>query len=301
MEEKKNTKFIVIIVILVVLLSCCIGYIVYDNFIKEDEVVDNNQNNNNDNKDNQDTEQNNEADDEIQLPEEDKEVASLGRDLFARTNKHIYSADNTYILYQPEDLTYDNLDNKDKLALAYNLIPNEEKNIDSSAYTNSSCYDGGYICPAERVSRDLFEEYYHKMFGLDKNVEFEEIFILRSDYDIDSIVDGIWCNLENDEFVCYPIDGGGVSMYYNYIEYNRTVRDGDDLLVYVNFLVDGCSSNNCGIYADRNFTKFITDDVDYDDGSELFDLYRDEAGLYKLTFKKDTNDNYYWYSSEIVK
>ena len=107
--------------------------------------------------------------------------------------------------------------------------------------------------------------------------------------------------LENEEFMCFPIDGGGVSMYYNYIEYNRTVRDGDDLLVYVNFLVDGCSSNNCGIYADRNFTKFITDDVDYDDGSELFDLYRDEAGLYKLTFKKDTNDNYYWYSSEIVK
>ena len=187
MEEKKNTKFIVIIVILVILLVGSIGYIVYDNFIKEDEVVDNNNN------DNQENEQNDEED-EIQLPKEDEEVANIGRDLFARTNKHIYSADNTYILYQPEDLTYDNLDNKDKLALAYNLIPNEEKNIDSSAYTNSSCYDGGYICPAERVSRDLFEEYYHKMFGLDKNVEFEEIFILRSDYDIDSIVDGIWCN-----------------------------------------------------------------------------------------------------------
>ena len=108
-------------------------------------------------------------------------------------------------------------------------------------------------------------------------------------------------NLENDEFVCYPIDGGGVSMYYNYIEYNRTVRDGDDLLVYVNFLVDGCNLGKCGIYADRKFTKFIVDNIDYEDETELFDLYRDDAGLYKLTFKKDSNDNYYWYSSEIVK
>ena len=295
MEENKN-KSLIIIVILVILLLGSIGYIVYDNFIKEDEVVENNDKNNN----NQDNEQNNEED-EIQLPKEDEEVANIGRDLFERTNKHINVADNTYILYQEKDVYYDDLSNKDKLALAYNLIPNEEKNIDSSAYTNSSCYDGGYICPAEGVSRDLFEEYYHKMFGLDKNVEFEEIFILRSDYDIDSIVDGIWCNLENDEFVCYPIDGGGVSMYYNYIEYNRTVCDGDDLLVYVNFLVDGCSSGHCGIYADRKFTKFIADNIDYEDESELFDLYRDEAGLYKLTFRKDVNGNYYWYSSEIVK
>ena len=297
MEEKKNKRLIIIIVILTILLLGSIGYIVYDNFIKEDEVVENNDKNNN----NQDNEQNDEED-EIQLPEEDEEVANIGRDLFERTNKHIYVADHTYILYQEKDVYYDDLSNKDRLALTYNLIPNEYKNIDASAYNaNTSCYDGGFICPSEKVSRDLFEEYYYKMFGLDKEVVFEEIYILRSDYDTDNITNEIVCNLENEEFMCFPIDGGGVSMYYNYIEYNRTVRDGDDLLVYVNFLVDGCNSGKCGIYADRKFTKFIVDNIDYEDESELFDLYRDEAGLYKLTFRKDVNGNYYWYSSEIVK
>ena len=290
MAEKKNTKFIVIIIILVILLIGCISYIVYDNFIKEDEITENNDKDNNNSNNEQN---NNNEEDNIQLPEEDEEVASIGRDLFERTNKHTYVADNTYILYQDKNIYYDDLTSVDKMALTYILIPDEEKELDAEAHIKSECYDGGYICPSEIISRDTFEKYYHQMFGSDKSIDYTTIYTYNN-YSL------ITCSLIDNEIVCYPIDGGGVSSYYNYIEYNRTVRDGDDLLVYVNFLVDGCNYNNCGIYADRNFTKFITDDVDYEDGSELFDLYRDEAGLYKLTFKKDIDGNYYWYSSEII-
>ena len=74
MEEKKNTKFIVIIVILVILLSCCIGYIVYDNFIKEDEIVENNDKNN----DNQNNEQNDNKEDKLS---EEEEIAIVENEL----------------------------------------------------------------------------------------------------------------------------------------------------------------------------------------------------------------------------
>ncbi len=45
MGEKKNKKYIIVIVILVILLLGNIGYIVYDNFIKEDEITKNINNN----------------------------------------------------------------------------------------------------------------------------------------------------------------------------------------------------------------------------------------------------------------
>ena len=40
---KENKKYVIVIVILVILLLGSIGYIVYDNFIKEDEIVENNE------------------------------------------------------------------------------------------------------------------------------------------------------------------------------------------------------------------------------------------------------------------
>ena len=78
MEEKKNKKYIIMIVILVILLLGSIGYIVYDKFIKEDEIVENNENQNNDsNNNNQDNESNNEE--ENKWSEED--IAIIRNDL----------------------------------------------------------------------------------------------------------------------------------------------------------------------------------------------------------------------------
>ena len=76
MAENKNTKFIVIIIILVILLIGCVSYIVYDNFIKEDEIVENNSNNNQTNEENKqnDIEENDEL-------SEEEEIAIIRNDL----------------------------------------------------------------------------------------------------------------------------------------------------------------------------------------------------------------------------
>ena len=90
MEEKKNKSLIIIIVILVILLSCSVGYIVYDNFIKEDEVTENNDiqnNNNNDNQDNNNDNQDNGGNNEEENDElSEEELERLGENLFNKTN-----------------------------------------------------------------------------------------------------------------------------------------------------------------------------------------------------------------------
>ena len=40
-----------------------------------------------------------------------------------------------------------------------------------------------------------------------------------------------------------------------------------------------------------NYNNFI---------NNLFAKYDSSAGIYEVTFKKDTNDNYYWYSTELI-
>ena len=56
-----------------------------------------------------------------------------------------------------------------------------------------------------------------------------------------------------------------------------------------------------GIFSDAAMTNKVAEDSSSFTDDNIFDIYGNEAGLYKLTFKKDTNDNYYWYRSEIVK
>lgn len=56
-----------------------------------------------------------------------------------------------------------------------------------------------------------------------------------------------------------------------------------------------------GIFSDAAMTNKVAEDSSSFTDDNIFDIYGNEARLYKLTFKKDTNDNYYWYRSEIVK
>lgn len=284
MEEKKNTRFIVIIVILVILLSCCIGYIVYDNFIKEDEIVENNDKNN----DNQNNEQNDNKEDKLS----EEELDELGLELFDRTNIVLTSTSGDYVFYQEDDITYDDLANKDKLEYVYRQIPNSEKVFNPNDAYDSSCIDTNtyqYTCYYEKVSTDIFEKYYHKMFGSDKSVNYEWFLAIIDNF--------LKCEKEENELVCYPTDAGGALSFRSYIKYNHTEQDGNDLLIYVNFLV----GETDGVYSDLKLQNRLGDNDLPVTPDNIFDIYGNKAGLYKLTFKKDSNDNYYWYSSEIVK
>ena len=111
-----------------------------------------------------------------------------------------------------------------------------------------------------------------------------------------SLIDNL-SEKEENELVCYPTDAGGALSFRSYIKYNHTEQDGNDLLIYVNFLV----GETDGVYSDLKLQNRLGDNDLPVTPDNIFDIYGNKAGLYKLTFKKDSNDNYYWYSSEIVK
>lgn len=50
--------------------------------------------------------------------------------------------------------------------------------------------------------------------------------------------------------------------------------------------IDGINGIN-----NSNYNNFI---------DNLFARYDSNAGIYEVTFKKDTTDNYYWYSTELM-
>ena len=292
MEGKKNTKFIVIIAIFVILLMGCVSYIVYDNFIKEDEIVNNNNQNNNDI---QNDDQNNDEDENNKLSEE--ELNKLGLELFSRTNTALtsYITSGNYMFYQEDDITYNDLNNEERLEYVYLQIPNSEKTYNLNDAYDRSCIDteNTYTCYYEKILINTFEEYYYKMFGLDKGINYEWFTVATDNF--------LRCEKEENEIICYPTDGGGATDYRTYLNYIHAEENNSDILVYVNLLAMGYNGVEGGIFSDATMNNRIADESPEVTEDNIFDIYGDEAGLYKVTFKKDINDNYYWYSSEIIK
>ena len=160
-------------------------------------------------------------------------------------------------------------------------IPNIEKTI-----TNAN----GYL---ERVNTDIYEKYYHQMFGSDKRVNYETFRV-----GVDKLVE---CKLDGEYLACNQFDGGGATDYRTYLKYNYVKEDNNDILVYVNLLVTGYNGIEGGIFSDVAMSEKIAEETDNINSENIFNFYGNESSLYKLIFKKDSNDNYYWYSSEIVK
>ena len=279
--KKEGIFYIFAIIIVTLLCIGAIGYLVYDNFIKENETVENNEAKENNNINN---EQNDE--DNIQT-----DIDELGNSLFLKTAIYTHFQ-KEYILYSYQNLTYETLNNSNKLKMAYAQIPNNEKIYNPEESRTDECYDNNdrYHCYYEKVSQQVFENYYHMLFGSNKTIEYNEIVYAKDE--------NLTCNLESAEFVCYPYDAGGALSITHHLKYDYAEQDGENINVYVNFLAKDDIDNI--IYNDAQMKNKIGESKSTDK-EELFNEFADKTGLYKVTFKKDTNDNYYWYSSEIIK
>lgn len=290
LEEKKNKKYI--IVILVILLLGSIGYIVYDNFIKEDEIVENNENQNNNNQNNESTNE-----EENNLTEE--ELNKLGESLFNKTVIKYWTGDH-YLLYYDENITYNNLSDGRKSTIAFLSIPAGYFEFNYDSFDNlSEAGAGQYLYSS--VEYKYYEDSYKKMFGSDKEVLYSG---------------GNWqfplvnfCKHEGEYINCYNGNGGDAVDTIDYIQYDYTEKNDSDIIVYVKYV--RCTPEK--IYSDQG--KTIIDSGDFSSTlylayttrntkeatNAVFEDYYEKAGTYKVTFKEDINGNYYWYSSEIIK
>lgn len=243
------------------------------------------------------------------------EIEKLGQELFAMTN--VNSSGQEYYLYK------DTITNKEKLEFALSIIPDKEFELSEYAKNNEypeECNgELGLTCYSRKIKKSVFEKYYHKAFGLDKKVTYEEFSYFPSIEVIkrnDSYKQNDKCNLEGNDIVCYNLFSGDIDVNYRYIKYDHSELVNENTLeVYTKFLGykreleynSKYGEEIKNLYSDYNF-KEIIGQHDYDTWSldsptkeELFEKYGSKAGTYKLTFNKDTDGNWYWVSTTAVK
>ena len=80
----------------------------------------------------------------------------------------------------------------------------------------------------------------------------------------------------------------------------------DKLDVYVNYL--GLNEPGKGKLCSDFECHNLIDDVIYQDEdlnnnnkSKIFEKYKGKTGVYKLVFNKDSNNNWYWVETQIIK
>lgn len=109
---------------------------------------------------------------------------------------------------------------------------------------------------------------------------------------------GIECTLDNDKYVCnlseidYMIDNVNLSMVYDF-------KTKDDKLEIYDLYLNYSSEGKCYLDNSKKYecNKGFKEDMNQKNSVELLNNY---GMRYKHTFIK-VNDQYYWYSSEMIK
>ena len=283
-NKKNNTGFAVINIILVSLVILLTGYIVYD------KVLSNKKDDNN----SVETKKENKTDSNV-------DVDKIGKQLFEKYGDYVYSSKN---------LNYSSLHNEIKLEMALlnsnGIIYNENfkhefENMDWSQVNE----EGMAIYPYYlKLNIKDFENSYRDLFGQDKNINYEEFSTLA--FTTEELTLPFNCKKEDSHIVCYPFDGGGDWAIMNAFNYDYAEIMDDKLNVYVNYLGlnEPGEGKLCSDYECQNLIDDIiyqNEDLNNNNKSKVFEKYKDKTGVYKLVFNKDSNDNWYWEETQIVK
>ncbi len=224
----------------------------------------------------------------------EKEIDNLGRKLFEKTSYANDYWDELYF-YNEDKLDHKSMDNETKLMVAYMNIPNAyilEETLMSIPEEPSN-----YTGKAYMVAKDNFEKSYKELFGASEKINYTSF----ETYSEESKT----CELQNNQIVCKNNGfGGRGSAGTLYVNYEKTELVDNSIVVYTSLL--GYNNWNAGefgvIYSDYNMNNQIADKEITENVEEtLFKEFGDKASKYKLTFNKDTNDNWYWVSTELVK
>ena len=153
-----------------------------------------------------------------------------------------------------------------KDSLSYISLDNKVKmflaynNIAKEKISTVNPYCGKDICLAETVDYSEFEKSYKDLFGNDKSVNFEEFEINCNK-----------CTLDNGTIKCNSYNCGNAWESRTEISLNSSSQVNNDVVI--------------------NVTKQVL----YHE-----EVLNDHTKQYELTFKQDSSDNWYWYSTKAV-
>lgn len=204
------------------------------------------------------------------------------------------------VTYGEEKVGFDDIDNNLRICSAYSLLELDEGStikVDTTKKDNT-CSIGNNIvfasdnyeddiCTITKISSDLVNEQYKKMYG--KDIENYEQFQYN---------DTTVCYYEDGYYYCglsesYSLVVGGEPHTYRSIK--KATLKNDELIIYDYFL--RITNNECYMsYMGENINKDCSNV--YSDNQDIdYRFLRKYGQLYKHTFSK-MNDSYYWVSSE---
>ena len=239
----------------------------------------------------------------------DETVDKLGRKLFVAT---LSNDSYDYHFYDSDKLTVDKVSLDVKLISTMNNISfndiyyNQVRDFTSQECLKESTDSNGfnYTCYVYKVNKDIFAEVYYNLFN--QNMPTFNYFIY-----MDSL-DNRVCKLEDNEIKCYPMDSGGDTFggVLRMVRYSKTELKNNVIYVYADYIgfnADKNATNIFNVYSDYDLTKKIGNvdfdgDIDiFDDEDKYFQDFKGKTGQYKLTFKQNEYNNWYWESTEVVK
>ncbi len=121
----------------------------------------------------------------------------------------------------------------------------------------------------------------------------------------------IVCSYKDNEYYCYNIEGGDTG-YYSIKKLINVTSNDDEIILYDKYLYieldndDGSQISIPFIYTSFDKKNLITKLKDDKLNFENIDSYENQFGegfvpTYKHTFKKDSDENYYWISTQLDK
>lgn len=271
--EKNKENYLIYVLIFCVVLAFGGGYLLGNSMTKNSNIVEN--------------KDSNEANKDNLL------VDALGRELFKK-----YNVENDFKLYFYSDgkLNYKNFDYERKMELA--LINSNFEIIEND---NSDIEDPMLATYTLKVSVDNFEKSYKNYFGVSNKITYNEFggYISSVGKPFDN------CSINDSYILCNAYDGGTVFGGKEFVRYDYSLLKDEKLEVFINYLyVDGefgtCSDIKCENVIDSNNKNYDNINSNVNE-TELFNKYKDKAGTYKMVFEKDTDGNYYWVETDVVK
>lgn len=233
-----------------------------------------------------------------------KEVINeLGSDKHSFLSSKKSTSNRLPIFFKDTEVNISNIDVKDVLAIAYNSLSTEDKNgvgENSNECANSSTLeDYPENCYKETIDIKILEDKIKSIFGSNYNINYQDFNATLS----------IYCQLNNNNYVCYYHKSDFTSPDYNILlAYKNSEIINNNLVVY-SYLISVNNKSNGGVYSDVNLSNYI-DDLEYyksattngltaESSKEIVNHYSASATQYKSTFIKD-NNNYVWSKTELV-
>ena len=195
--------------------------------------------------------------------------------------------------YQNKLVTYNVLSDATKFDLVYRSLSDGSAKRDTSTcefLKGYSLYEGclddpDYILDYyySSINKKDLENKWHKLYGSNTLLPLKKFIVNQ--------VQECEYSQDNDDYLCYMGMVGGYGVPERYTKIIKAEKYGNNIIIYDKYIL--FSFTDDATFADPDETIKI--------GNEWEKNLIDKGSTYKHIFRKDTNDSYYWVSSEPVE